>query len=108
MTTCLTSEPTEDSAPKYADWWACAPLFVAIDILTHADGIRHSGFEGEPEKTARGLLVLVACALQYLHKREDTYPCADSSTIEELAESFLFSEIQKRTLILLGNVRNGQ
>ena len=63
VTTCLTSEPTEDSAPKYADWEACASLFVAIDILTHTDNIRHSGFEGEPESTARGLLVLVACAL---------------------------------------------
>ena len=63
VTTCLASEPTEDSAPKYADWEACASLFVAIDILTHVDGIRHSGFEGEPEVTARGLLVLVACAL---------------------------------------------
>ncbi len=63
MTTCITSEPTEDSAPEYAYWEACASLFVAIDILTHADGIRHSGFEGEPEVTARGLLVLVAFAL---------------------------------------------
>jgi hypothetical protein len=63
VTICLTSEPTEDSAPKYADWEACALLSVAIDILTHADGIRHSGFEREPEETARGLLVLVACAL---------------------------------------------
>ncbi len=63
VTTCLTSEPTEDSAPKYANWEACASLFVVIDILTHTDGIRHSGFEGEPEVTAMGLLVLVACAL---------------------------------------------
>ena len=60
VTTCLTPDPTEDSAPKYADWEACASLFVVIDILTHADGIRHSGFEGEPKETARGLLVLVA------------------------------------------------
>jgi len=66
VTTGLTSGPTEDSTPKYADWEACATVFVAIDILTHIDGIRHSGFEGEPEETARGLLVLVACALQYL------------------------------------------
>jgi hypothetical protein len=71
---------------------------VAIDILTHADGIRHSGFEGEPDEMAKGLLVLVACALQYLHKRGDADPTADFSTIEELAESFSFSEIQKRIL----------
>jgi hypothetical protein len=80
---------------------------VAIDILTHADGIRHSGFEGEPEVTARGLLVLVAYVLQYLHKREDEDPTANSSTFEELAESFSLSEIQKRTLqtrFMLGHV----
>ena len=39
VTTCITSEPTKDSAPKYAGWEAYASLFVAIDILTHADGI---------------------------------------------------------------------
>ena len=63
VTTCLASEPTEDSAPKYADWEACASLFVTIDILTHANGIRHSGLEGGSEETSRGLLILVACAL---------------------------------------------
>ena len=56
-----------DCAPKYAVWEACASFFVAINILTHNDGIRHSGFEGEPVETPRGLLVLVACALQYPH-----------------------------------------
>jgi hypothetical protein len=44
VTTCLTSEPTEDFAPKYTDWQACASLYVAIDILIHNDGIRHSDF----------------------------------------------------------------
>ncbi len=69
VTTCLTSGPTEDSTPKHADREACASLFVEIDILlTHNDGIRHYGFEGEPVETARGLLFLIACALQYLHK----------------------------------------
>jgi hypothetical protein len=97
VTTCLTSEPTEDSAPKYAEWEAYASLFVAIDILTYADSIQHPGFEGEPEETARGLLVLVACALQYLHKRGGGDPNANSSTIEELADSFSFGEIHKRT-----------
>ena len=42
VTTCLTSDPTEDSVPKYADWEACASLFVVINILTHNDDIRHS------------------------------------------------------------------
>jgi hypothetical protein len=46
FTTCLTSEPTEESAPRYADWEARAFIHIAIDILTHGDGIRHSGCEG--------------------------------------------------------------
>jgi hypothetical protein len=46
VTTCLTTEPTKASAPKYADGEACASVFVAVDILTHHDGIRHSGLEG--------------------------------------------------------------
>ena len=70
VTTCLTSDPTEDSALRYADWEACPSLFLAIDILTHNDGIRHFGFEGETMETARGLLVLLACALQFLHTAE--------------------------------------
>jgi hypothetical protein len=39
---------------------------MAIGMLTHNGEIRHSGFEGEPVETARGLLVMVACALHYL------------------------------------------
>ena len=57
VTTFLTSDPTEESAPKYADWEACVSLFVAIDILTHNDGIRYSGLEGGHVETPRGLLV---------------------------------------------------
>ena len=97
-TTCFTSEPTEDSVPKYADWEACASLFVAIDILTNNGGIHHFEFEGEPAETARGLLVLVPCALQYVHKsgatEHNTYP----STIEDLTDNFSFSEIYKQTM----------
>ena len=78
VTICHTFEPTEDSAPKYSDWEASSSPYVAIDILTHADGIRHSGFEGEPVETATGVLVLVACALQYLHKRGKVDPTADA------------------------------
>ena len=93
VTTCLTSDPTEDSAPKYAVWEACASLFAVIAILTHNDGIRHFGFEGEPVETAKGLLVLVACALQYLHKSGATDPNIDPSIIEDLADNFSFGEI---------------
>ena len=98
VTTYLLSEPTDDTAPKYTDWAACASLFVAIDILTHNDGIRKSGFEGQSVEIARGLLVMVACALQYLHKTGTTEPNTDPSTIEDLAGSFSFSGIHKRTI----------
>ena len=64
VTTCLTSDPTEDTAPKYSDWEVCASLYVAVDILTHHDGIRHSGLEGQSSTTARGLLVFIACRYQ--------------------------------------------
>ena len=46
VTTCLTSDPTEDTTPKYSDWEACASLYVAVNILTHHDVIRQSSFEG--------------------------------------------------------------
>ncbi len=64
VTTCLTSEPTEETTPKYSDREACASLYVAVYIITRHDGIRHSGFEGHTSTAARGLLVLIACKLQ--------------------------------------------
>jgi hypothetical protein len=42
----LTSEPTNNTTPKYSDWDASSSLSVAVDILTHDDGVRYSGFEG--------------------------------------------------------------
>ena len=98
VTTCLTSEPTEDSTPKYADWKACASLFVAIDIFTHNDGIRQSGLEGKPVETVRGLLVVLACALQYLQKSRTTDPNTDPSAIEDMADNFSFNEIHKKNM----------
>jgi hypothetical protein len=41
VTTCLTSDPTEDTTPQYSDWEACASLYVALYLLTHHDGVRH-------------------------------------------------------------------
>jgi hypothetical protein len=46
VTTCLTSDPKEETSPRITDWDASASLFVAVDILTHHDGVRHSGLEG--------------------------------------------------------------
>jgi hypothetical protein len=73
-------------------------MFVAIDIFTHNDDIRHFGFEGETMETAKGLLVLVAYALQFLHMAERADQTLDPSSIEDLAESFSFGKIRKRTL----------
>jgi len=92
ITTCLTSESTADYAPNYVNWEAFASPFVAIDILTYDDGIRHFGFEVELVETDKGLLVLVACALQYLHKSGATDPNTNYYTIEDLADNFSFNE----------------
>ena len=44
-------------------------------------------------------MVLIACALQYLHKLGVTdLNIDDPSTIEHLADSLSFGEMQKRTL----------
>jgi hypothetical protein len=91
ITTFLTSDPTEDTVLKYSEREARASLCVAIDILSHNDGIRHSGFEDQTQETFRGLLGLMACAIQY-----DL--AVDPGTIENLAESFSFVEIQKNSL----------
>jgi hypothetical protein len=95
VTTRLTTDPTENSAPRYTDWEACASLYVAIDILTLNVGIRHSGFEGQSTDTSRGLLVLVACALQFL--RKSGTPGIVPDNIEDLAESFSFSEVRNQS-----------
>jgi len=98
VTTYLASESIENSAPKYTDWEACAFLFVTIDILTHNDEICHSGFEGQSVESDRGLVVMVACALQYLHKTGTTDPNMDPPTIKDLTDNFSFNELLKRTM----------
>jgi hypothetical protein len=70
---------------------------VAVDILTN-DDIRHSGLEEQFSTTKRGLLVLIACRLQqFLHNLPPDHS-VDKQTLSELAESFSFSDIRKRTL----------
>jgi hypothetical protein len=73
-------------------------MYVAIGILTHNDGIRHYGIEGQTLETAKGFLVLQACALQLLHKTKVAETTLDPSTIEDLAAIFSFGEIRKRIL----------
>jgi hypothetical protein len=97
VTTCLTSDPTEDTTPKYSDWEACASLYVAVDILTHHDGVRHSGFEGQ-SPTTRGLLVIIACRLQQLLQNPPPETELDMEDLATLADSFSFNEIKKRSL----------
>ena len=54
--------------------------------------------EGQPSSTARGLLVLVACRLQQLLLQPSPPPDLDMGMLADLAESFSFSEVRKRTL----------
>jgi hypothetical protein len=97
VTNYLTFEPSEDSAPKYSDWEACASVFVAVDTLTHHDGVHHSGLEGQSSSTANKLLVLVACALQHRCVAPLPDHTSDRDTLTDLAESFFFSEVRKRS-----------
>jgi hypothetical protein len=91
--TCLTSDHPKDTTPRYSDLAACASLYVAVDILTHHDGIRHSGLEGQSSTTARGLLVLIACGLQqFLHNPRPDH-AVDMAALSDLADNFFFSEI---------------
>jgi hypothetical protein len=94
----MTTEPSEESATKYADWEGSSILHIAIDVLTHGDGIRQSGFEGKTLETARGLLIIVACVLRLLEKNGMGDSGLDPSTIEDLADAFSFCEIRKRSL----------
>jgi hypothetical protein len=73
-------------------------LHTSVDILTRGDGICHSRFEGQTLETARGLLVIVACALRILQKTGLGDSNLDPSTIEELADAFSFCEIRERSL----------
>ncbi len=74
-------------------------MYVSIDVLVVIPGARLSALEGHTAITARALLVLVACALQRLAllSGEAKIPL-DHSTLEDLIESFSFSEIRKRTM----------
>ncbi len=62
-------------------------------------GIRYPALEGHTTVAARGLLVVVACALQHLGQSEEDHdPSIDRDVIDELIESFSFSEIKKQSL----------
>ena len=98
VSTCLTSDPTEDTSPRYTDWEACASLFVAVDILTHHYSVRHSDLEGQSSVTARGLLVIIACTLQQMLQNPPPNHHLDLDSLADIVESFSLSEIRKRIL----------
>jgi hypothetical protein len=60
----------------------------------------HSALEGDTAATARDLLVLVACALhrQALVSEGEEIPL-DPAVLEDMIESFSFSEISRRFVI---------
>ena len=98
----------EETTSKYSDWEACASLYVAVGILTHHDGIRHSGLEGRSSTTARGLLVLIACKLQPFLQSSPPNHTVDMDALSDLADSFSFSEIRKRTHSVLCDTTSDQ
>ena len=97
VTTCLTTKPTESSAPKYADWEACASVFVAVDILTHHDYpalrtrrtklLRSEGSSGPGRLRFKAPLRVPPTDLQI-----------DMDILVNVVESFSFSEVRKRSL----------
>ena len=98
VATCLTYESIEESTQIYPDREACASLYVAVDILTNYDGIRHSGFEGQFSSTERGLLVLIAYGLQHFLQASPPGHTGDLDALADLAYSFSFDDVRKRTL----------
>jgi len=85
VTTCLTSEPTEETTPKYSDCEACASVYVAVNILIHHDGIRHLGLKSHSSLTTRGLLVLIACRLQQLMQNPPPGYPVDMGALSDIA-----------------------
>ncbi len=66
VTTTLTDHHVEDTLPRYQAWEAEATAAVIIDVMDNHTGIRYPALEGHTTVAARGLLVVVACALQHL------------------------------------------
>ena len=89
--------PTEDETPSYADCEAI-PLYITMDIIDAATRTHTPAMEGEPVSTARGLLGLAACAIQYTKANLITNATAeDKQRIKELGDAVSFTEIRKRS-----------
>jgi hypothetical protein len=99
VTTTLTDHPVDDNLPRYKTWETEASLYVSIDVLDHHTGIRYSALKGHTAVAARGLLVIVACALHHLaHTIDDEGSTLNPATLEDLVESFSFTETKKKSL----------
>ena len=66
VTTTLTDHPVDDTLLRYKAWKTEASLFVSIDVLDNHTGVRHAALEGHTAVAARGLVVMVACALHHV------------------------------------------
>jgi len=89
----------DDTLPRYKAWETEAYLFVSIDVFENHTGIRQAALEGHTAVAARGPLVLVACALHHLAQTyADSGSTMDLTVMEDLAESFSFSETKKKSL----------
>jgi len=66
VTTTLTDHPVDDTLPRYKAGETEASLFVSIDVLDNHTGVRHAALEGHTAVAARGLVVMVACALHHV------------------------------------------
>jgi hypothetical protein len=87
----------DDTLPRYKAWETEASLFVTIDVLRDHTGTRHASLEGHTAVAARGLLILVTCAIHYLaHIAEETESTLDPTTLEDLVKSFSFIETRKK------------
>ena len=83
----------DGTLPRYKTWETETSLFVSVDVLDNHTGVRHVALEGHTATVARGLLVLVACALHHLAQNdEDSWSTPDPTVLEDLVESFSFSE----------------
>jgi len=88
-----------DTLSRYKAWETEASLFITIDVLDSHTRIRHAALEGHTAAAARGLLVFVACAIHRItHTSEETESTLDPTTLEDLVESFSFTEIGKKSL----------
>jgi hypothetical protein len=88
----------DDSLPRYKAWEGEASLTVTINVLDHHTGVRHPALEAHTAVAARALLVVTACALQHLAQSEEDLGDLDPGVLEDLVESFSFSEVKKRSL----------